>query len=37
MHTLIKMPGFTDEFYDILDPIIYGRSIKAIIYAIEDK
>ena len=36
IHKLVKMPSFTDEFHDILDPIIYGRSIKEIRYAIED-
>ena len=37
MHKLVKMPCFTNEFHDILDLVIYGRSIKAIKYAIEDK
>ena len=37
MHKLVKMLGFTNEFHDILDPIIYGRIINAIRYAIEDK
>ena len=37
MHKLVKMSGFIDQFHDILDHVIYGRSIKAIKYEIEDK
>ena len=37
MHKLVKMLGFTNEFNYILDFVIYGRSIKAVKYAIVDK
>ena len=37
LHKLVKMLGFINEFHDIYDPIIYGRSMKAIKHAIQKK
>lgn len=35
---LVKTLGFTNEFHDIYDPIIYGKkSIMDIIFVVENK
>lgn len=34
-HKMVKTLGFSDEFHDICDPIIYGRTMKVVRYEIE--